>query len=124
MIGVDIGCGMLSVNLGKNLTFTAEEFDKYIRSCIPFGTSVREKAEKDFSLFFYNSVKLKISKMTKELYKKFGFSYEIKEFNTKGFEALCDRAEMDLGRALKSVGTLVGGIISLKLVPILSLIIG
>jgi len=109
VIGVDIGCGMLSVNLGPDFTFKSEEFDKYIRSCIPFGTSVREKANKDLSVFFYNAVKFKIRKMTMELHKKFGFSYEMKEFNTKAFEALCERAEMDFGRALKSVGTLGGG---------------
>ncbi len=43
VIGVDIGCGMLTVPLGKN-EFSLEELDKFIKKNIPSGSGVRKEA--------------------------------------------------------------------------------
>ncbi len=43
IIGVDIGCGMLAINLGKNVKHTLEHIDKVIRSIIPLGFNVHKK---------------------------------------------------------------------------------
>ena len=42
VVGVDIGCGMLAVNLG-DVDFDLQQFDNLIRSKIPSGMNVREK---------------------------------------------------------------------------------
>ena len=41
IVGVDIGCGMLTVELGK-CTIDFERFDAVLRSSVPFGKSVHE----------------------------------------------------------------------------------
>ena len=41
IVGVDIGCGMLTVELGK-IDFSFEELDNIIRKYIPAGTSIHE----------------------------------------------------------------------------------
>ena len=49
IVGVDIGCGMLTVNLG-NIDIDYKELDKYIRSNIPSGRNVRETVLEDTNL--------------------------------------------------------------------------
>lgn len=46
IIGLDLGCGMLSFKIGNKLfdNITREELDIEIRKRVPFGSSVREKA--------------------------------------------------------------------------------
>lgn len=40
IVGVDIGCGMLSINVGK-IEIDHEDFDKKVREMIPFGMNIR-----------------------------------------------------------------------------------
>ena len=49
IVGVDIGCGMLTVNLG-NIDIDYKELDKYIRSNIPSGRNVRDTVLEDTNL--------------------------------------------------------------------------
>ena len=50
LVGVDIGCGMLTVNLGK-IDIDFEKLDNYIHNFIPHGHQVNEKVQyKDFPL--------------------------------------------------------------------------
>lgn len=42
VVGVDIGCGMLSFNIG-NIEIDHEDFDKKIRENIPFGMNINDK---------------------------------------------------------------------------------
>lgn len=79
LIGVDIGCGVLSVNVGK-IDINLEEFDKAIHSLIPSGPNIRDT---------------KHSTLLPLLHK------DIVEIGEK--------IEMDINRAVKSVGTLGGG---------------
>ena len=43
VLGVDLGCGMLTVELGK-ADFSLEELDKFIKAKIPSGTACRKEA--------------------------------------------------------------------------------
>lgn len=43
IVGVDIGCGMLSVNIGNKLNLSLEEMDKRIRSVIPLGFNSKDE---------------------------------------------------------------------------------
>lgn len=42
MVGVDIGCGMESVNLGPDIVVDGKKLDKVIRTCVPTGNSTRK----------------------------------------------------------------------------------
>ncbi len=43
VVGVDIGCGMLSVDIGEHLSFSLEEINKRIMDSIPMGFNVHHK---------------------------------------------------------------------------------
>ena len=79
IVGVDIGCGMLSVNVGF-LDINHEELDKKIRERVPFGFNIRNKA-------------CELSKI----------------ISTDKFKNLYKRIGIDEGYALRSLGTLGGG---------------
>lgn len=49
IVGVDIGCGMLCVELG-NIEIDLEKLDKVINECIPAGRNIREHKLLDFEL--------------------------------------------------------------------------
>lgn len=46
LIGVDIGCGMLALNLGKNANINSERLDEVIRMKVPSGFCVHEQSNK------------------------------------------------------------------------------
>jgi RNA-splicing ligase RtcB len=46
VIGVDIGCGMLSINIGNDLKFSLETIDKIIKQTIPTGFRIHSKVSK------------------------------------------------------------------------------
>jgi len=48
IVGVDIGCGMLCVNLGK-VDIDFEKFDNIVKNCIPCGFDVHKNKIKDFN---------------------------------------------------------------------------
>jgi len=60
IVGVDIGCGMLTVNLGK-VDIDLEKLDSVIRQYIPSGRNVREEATYSFdsikNLYCYDNLK-------------------------------------------------------------------
>lgn len=77
IVGVDIGCGMLSVNIG-DVELNHSELDKKIRENIPFGTNIRNKEHEMSDLItgpFY-----------KKIYKKIGIDekYAINSIGTLG----------------------------------------
>ena len=47
LVGVDIGCGMLTVELGK-IELNLERIDNYIRKNIPHGFKINERAQVDY----------------------------------------------------------------------------
>ena len=79
LIGVDIGCGVLTVELGK-IDIDYEELDKFIRANIPSGMKVRDNVS-DFLLDEWKN----------------------------NLEYICKEQDQDLDRVLRSLGTLGGG---------------
>lgn len=61
VIGVDIGCGMLSINLRKRPA--VEYFDEHIRSCIPFGTEVHKNSDSNLPVLWISKVNEKLKKV-------------------------------------------------------------
>ncbi len=60
VVGVDIGCGMLTTKLNK-IDVDLEKLDKVIHECIPSGFNIHESVYKDIliaeKLYCYNSLK-------------------------------------------------------------------
>lgn len=115
-VGVDIGCGMLSINVGPNLfsEITKEELEKQIREKIPMGFDVHKRPviniEREFPW------KLTIEKWQAFLtsfYKKFhnieSPKIQITPISYEDFIKNCKQKQLDHIRAEKSIGTLGGG---------------
>jgi RNA-splicing ligase RtcB len=102
VIGVDIGCGMLTSYVGDYLPVNVEDCDALIRSLIPFGTNVNSR-EVALPSWWFKDVNEKLKKVAQT------FRCEYKTFGEAEFSKLCERADMDKSRALKSLGTLGGG---------------
>ena len=69
IVGVDIGCGMLCVELG-NIDIDLEELDKVIREYIPSGMNVHKEKVKDYDftqLYCYKELKNKDGWLEKSL---------------------------------------------------------
>ena len=69
IVGVDIGCGMLCVELG-NIDIDLEKLDKIIRQYIPSGMNVHEQKVKDYDftqLYCYKELKNKDGWLEKSL---------------------------------------------------------
>jgi len=86
LIGVDIGCGVLGVNIGKQDNINFQELDDFIRANIPLGMNVRNKKIQNTYLRTSDAVK---------------FWEEVKDVHNK--------IGKDSNRAELSMGSLGGG---------------
>lgn len=111
-IGVDIGCGMRMLTLGKNIfsDMEKEEIDENIRFTIPFGFNVNEKPvidmENDFP--WLEAVKEAID-FTNAFNRRFNTEFSATAFSYEWFLEKCKKIGMDTVRAELSIGTLGGG---------------
>lgn len=73
VVGVDIGCGMLSFNIGK-INIDHVEFDRKVREKIPFGINVNDKS------------KVRLMDSVKEVCDRIGmdFDYAVKSIGSLG----------------------------------------
>lgn len=90
IVGVDIGCGMRILNLGKIYDIDFHAFHEYIRSNVPSGMIVREDR---FGFKPLAGEEMDIYREAKQLV----------------FELFCYRDLKDSGRIYKAIGTLGGG---------------
>ncbi|KKM79895.1 hypothetical protein LCGC14_1345380 [marine sediment metagenome] len=113
-IGVDIGCGMLSLKLGRSdlLDRNPEAIDTLIRQEIPFGFEVRDKAiynmEKKFP---WAAVRETNRQFCLEFNSRFGLGPRMvpTPYNYNWFLEKCDQINAKIDRTEKSLGTLGGG---------------
>jgi len=127
-IGSDISCGMLSFKLPPHMSIddagcitgvnnegiktlmTRETLDTAIRSYIPFG-------KETYSVVCYNMVKDFPWKRANELNRSFVMAFnrlfnetmQLTEYSYKWFEKKCEQIDMNVRRAICSIGTLGGG---------------
>ena len=114
VIGVDIGCGVLSVNLGNKFldNLSREDLNNIIRTKVPFGTSVHPD-----TLPLNKNILKEINTLLNLLsynYHKSFVPWGEKKFKApivtnKWLEKKCEQIGMDYGRMLNSLGTLGGG---------------
>lgn len=116
-IGVDIGCGMLSANIGKKLSISLKEFDDRLRRDIPMGINIHQKGFKLNSNesflfdkhFSWKELNNDIMLFIRAYNTKFGTSYCYNKYNYKDFNSLCSKIGMKPNRAELSIGSLGGG---------------
>jgi tRNA-splicing ligase RtcB (3'-phosphate/5'-hydroxy nucleic acid ligase) len=110
VVGVDINCGMYSINVGKNVLaeMSKPDIDNSIRTSIPFGTSVHSKTV-NIEPGFWLALELAHRDFVMKFNKRYGTSYDLSKFDMKFLEQKCDDIGMDTGRVINSVGTLGGG---------------
>jgi RNA-splicing ligase RtcB len=110
-VGVDISCGMLSINIGKSLPMSLMDLDCKIRQKVPFGFDTNEKSlinmEKDFPWRDVNTLAHNFSLAYNE---KFGTNFYPKQkFDYRWFEKKIIDIKANLGRVIKSLGSLGSG---------------
>jgi len=112
VIGVDIGCGMLSIDLGNSLSTSLDVLDSRIRDRVPFGFKVHDSAVINLkSEFPWNDVREQAKTFIKEYNLKFGTSYlpETYEGEDVWFKNKCAQIGANPRRCINSIGTLGGG---------------
>ncbi|WP_436926195.1 RtcB family protein [Halosimplex amylolyticum] len=119
IVGVDVGCGMASTNIGDELPLSDAERERRVREAVPMGRSVHDYDESvhlvdDFPFERANEVFASFDAAVRE---RFGRSVEPVEFDFDGydgeyFKSLCDRVltgRAGMGHVIRSAGTLGGG---------------
>jgi len=113
IVGVDIGCGMLSFVVKKDIfaKMTRIEVDEKIRKEIPFGTNVQtRKGIFDINdRVFWLEMNFELIKFTKKFNQKYGTNFSHEEMDYRQFVDMCDEINMNSERAILSLGTLGGG---------------
>lgn len=111
VVGVDIGCGITSINIGESLNISLGELDRKIRKSVPFGTNAHDNSiinmkTKEFPWQWANIIAEKFA-MTYN--KKFGIIIEPPKFDMNWFLEKCESIGGNIGRIINSIGTLGGG---------------
>lgn len=111
IIGVDIGCGVLSINIGKNLPIPLEKIDYKVRQRVPFGMEIHDKSvinmEREFPWHQVNTLAQKFSTAYRE---KFGLKIVAPHYDINWFMSKCDKIRNGgVRRFINSIGTLGAG---------------
>jgi tRNA-splicing ligase RtcB len=110
VIGVDIGCGIASVNLGPKLGMDFEHLDHKIRQRIPFGKNTHDKAVIHMKNSFpWRRVNTLAQKFALAFGVAFGKRFEPVDFTIDWFMEKIAAIGGDTRRIINSVGTLGGG---------------
>ena len=108
VVGVDIGCGMLSFEVDE-INTTIEELDRKIRQKIPFGQEIHENAmlhmEREFPWHETNVLAEKFVRS----YRERGQPIELIRFDMRWFLEKCEQIGGGTRRIINSIGTLGGG---------------
>lgn len=114
VVGVDIGCGMLSTNIGENTYNKRQlnEIDRNIRKVIPMGNSIHQRSsipsrkfEREFPWDKVNEIS---RTFTIKYNKKFNTKYTPVVFDYDWFLRKCDEIGMRQNAEM-GIGTLGGG---------------
>ncbi len=110
VIGVDIGCGMHSINIGKTLPLSLEKLDNKIRQQIPFGANVHDNAMMHLKNEFpWKAASVKAEKFAMQYREITGSKIDIPYFSEDWFLNKCKTLGGNVRRFINSMGTLGGG---------------
>jgi len=116
VVGVDLGCGIASANLGNKLNITLKKLDDEIRARIPMGTNAHERPYKINSETFSFEKHFPWESLSKELLnfiraynEKFDTNYKFQSYDYRDFGALCNKINAKRNRVELSVNSLGSG---------------
>ena len=110
-IGVDIGCGMVSVNIGKPNKLKLEKIDSAIKSRIPSGFSIHKRPKVDINLAFdWKALNVKFGKVRRKIEKITGKTgYKPETYSVSWLKKKSRQIGIDYEKTVNSIGTLGGG---------------
>jgi RNA-splicing ligase RtcB len=110
VVGVDIGCGMLSANFGPGLSVSLDKLDAAIRERIPFGMDVHERGVIHMrDEFPWKDVHETAKRFAVGYRARFNQAMGIADYGEKWFLSKCERLGGNCRRFIGSIGTLGGG---------------
>lgn len=111
VIGVDIGCGMHSINIGNYLGLSFEQLDYKIRRNIPFGNEVNDKAVINLKNDFpWHRINVLAEKFAANYKTKFNAIIEPPpRYTIDWFMEKSEKIGGNVRRYINSIGTLGGG---------------
>ena len=109
IVGVDLSCGVLCVNIGKDIPMKLDRLDTLIKRNIPMGTKTHTKSIIDFNKDYkWSEANEMANKFVVKYNEKFGTKFESVNFNYDYFLNLLKRVDSN-DKAVESIGTLGGG---------------
>lgn len=110
VVGVDIGCGMLSARI-PNPKLSLEKIDDVIHGIIPLGNEIRAHGQwADMkTVFEWSNVSGQLIEFVKEHNRRFNTSYKPVTYDYSWFIDAIDRIQVNPARAQGGIGTLGGG---------------
>jgi len=103
-------CGMTSANLGPDLKLPLDKIDLKIRHMVPFGFDTHDKSILDMKTDFpWHKARSEAQKFALAYKQKFDAEIETPFYDLNWFMGKCQHIGCDIGRAIKSLGTLGGG---------------
>ena len=106
VVGVDIGCGMFAIKLAEKPELSNVEIDERIRETIPMGWHAHDDQEYHIGNDFpWQEIDQKIIRLQEGLDEEIDFE----RYDLDYFKDLCERAQVDLNKAINQMGTLGGG---------------
>ena len=110
VVGVDIGCGILSMNIGKKMNLNFDLVDRAIRDNIPFGQEVQEKAVLNMERQFpWKQVRRAAERFAVAYQEKYKRRIEPPDYSIRWFMDKCDTIGINPRRAINSICSLGGG---------------
>lgn len=109
VIGVDIGCGMMTRNIGK-LNKKYKDVDKKVRNSIPMGINVHLEPKINFETQFpWQQANEKCLDFIRKYNKKFDTNYQPIKYSYEWLIEKCEQVGSNLDVVESSIGTLGGG---------------
>ena len=112
VVGVDIGCNMLFLNLTKNLKLDSDQWrdlDRRIRAEIPMAQKHRQKPALKITDYPWKINTVGWNNVTSYLNEKFGWDFKSEDYTVDWFFDLCERVNCKPVVAVNSLGSLGGG---------------
>ena len=109
VVGVDLGCGMLSAKIGKEIPISLEKLDRKIRQRIPFGSDIQENPLINPKDFPWKQINRSIQKFVTSYQDIFKICIDIPQFDERWFRDKCERIGGNFRRMINSIGSVGGG---------------
>lgn len=108
VIGVDINCGMLSLELGQ-LSYDKLAIDCLVREAVPFGMNVHPQAKYDMKMFPWQEVNELAQNFVRHFNRVFGRDVVAPTYDERWYKDLMRRLGYKGEEVVRAIGTLGSG---------------